>query len=209
MEDSIHNVPDVPVNSVFAAQAAPEGSANMDAQLLDKLVELWTSHRAQGLKVRLETGSLLNDHLGDPAVTRQCRGQSVMKQAATMLHISVPELYRIRWFSYFDKTDKSFWGDVPDVNRTWTKFKELLPGLKLALNGNEKQQPSSERRNTAMTVGLFKSMESMTAKLRTVNLTADETQKAKLVQKMQELVSAFADATGIRFHENVIEKIVG
>ena len=198
----------VSIETVSTAQAAPEGCANTDAQLLDKLVKIakrWTDHNSRGLKVRLEIGKLINAHLGKPTDGRQTRNKSVIKRSSEMLHIDKSELHRIRWYSHFCEDDvESFWGDVPEAKRTWTKARKILPGLK----SNEKKQPSSdEKKSAAITAGLFRSMKSMTKQLRTDNFTVDATQGEELIQEMKKLASALSNAIGTHFQMDTKEDI--
>ena len=83
-----------PTAAVPTAPAAPNGSANKDARLLDKLAKLWAADNTRSIGVRQETGSLLNAHLGQPT-KRQRHGRSVIKQAAERLQIAESELNRI------------------------------------------------------------------------------------------------------------------
>jgi len=197
------------VGAVSTAPAAPNGSANKNARLLGKLAKLWTVHNVRSLEVRRKIGSLLNARLGNPT-TRQRRGRSVLKQAAETLHVAPSELNRMRWFSHLSKDEKSCWGEVPNEDRTWTEFKKILPGLIGAVKGKRSGKHSSgERRNTTLVASLFRSVESVTAKLRAGNLTVDGTQRADLIQRLRELASAASDIVGIRFHVETEEDETG
>lgn len=188
--------------SPVAVSTAPaaNGSANKDAQLIGKIVKLWADEHTRSLAVRRETGSLLNARLGSPA-ERQPRGQSVLKQAADKLHIAESELNRMRWFAHLSQDEKSCWGEVPPGSRTWTKFKEILPDLIAASKGNEKRKRSSgEGKSPAVVDGLLRLISSATSKLRTDEFTVDETKREKLIEGLQDLLSAVSHATGVRFH---------
>jgi hypothetical protein len=65
--------------------------------LLLDLEKLWKSHRKQDLKVRWETGELLNRRLGPPT-ERLPNGQQVLKKAAKQVRIAESDLSRMRWF---------------------------------------------------------------------------------------------------------------
>jgi len=98
-----------------------------DIRFLDRLVELWASHRKCALEVRHQTGQLLNERFGDPT-KRQKRGLGLLKQAAERLRIAVSELSRMRSFAHqFVSPD-----DVVQQHdrTTWSDVKALLPKLK-------------------------------------------------------------------------------
>jgi hypothetical protein len=187
-----------PMAKATVTEAIEEGSVVKDNQLLDKLVKLWQCHNERSLQVRLKTGSLLNARLGAPT-ERQFRGQRVLAQAAERLEIAQSELNRMRWFAHFSKDGGSFWGDEEPGSRTWTKFKEILPGLKAARNGGKGQQSSSGKKTRSAVVnGIFKSLDSATSKLRTDNFKVDGAKREELIAKLRGFVSAVSDSTGIR-----------
>lgn len=183
---------------VVVTQAAKEGSAvSDDNQLLDNLVDLWKSHNERSLRVRMETGRLLNARLGSPT-ERQPRGQRVLRQAADKLHTAQSELSRMRWFAYFSKDGESFWGEEDPDKRTWNSFKKILPGLNAARKGSEKRlRFSGDKTRSAVVNGLFRSLDSATSKLRADNFTVDETKRELLIEKLRGFVSAVSDSTGI------------
>ena len=184
--------------AVSTAQAA-EQSANDDAQLLGKLAKLWANHNTRSLQVRLETGSLLNARLGQPT-ERQRRGRSVLKQAAETLHTAESELNRMRWFAYFSKDEESCWGETPQGSRSWTQFKERLPGLIAGLKGNEKRQRSSgDKKKAAVVDGLLRLISSATSTLRADDFTVDGAKKEDLIGRLQAFASAISDRIGVRF----------
>lgn len=115
--------------TITPAPVAPSPAPVDDARYLDRLAELWASHRRVGLEVRHRTGLLLNERFGEPT-TRQVRGEGQLKQAAERLCVDVSELSRMRNFAYkFESLDKF----VQQTGcTTWTEVKALLPTLKAA-----------------------------------------------------------------------------
>jgi hypothetical protein len=180
-------------------QAASKVSAETDTQLLDKLAKLWVADNTRSLELRLQTGRLLNDRLGQP-IKRQPRGPSVMKDAAETLCIAQSELNRMRWFEYFSKDEASCWSDVPPGRHSWTKFKERLPALIASLKGKEKRSSfSGDRRSTVLVDGLLRSISSVTTKFRTDSLTVVGTKREELIVGLRDLASAVFNVTGVRF----------
>jgi hypothetical protein len=197
-----------PDATVPTVQAAPNGSASKVARLLDKLVKLWAADNTRSLGVRLETGSLLNAHLGQPTERQRC-GRSVLKQAADRLQIAESDLNRMRWLPYFSK-DESCWGEIPPENRSWSKFKAILPDLIAALKGNERRKRiSSDEKSNAVVNGILRSIGSATSKLGAGNLTVDGPKKTELIRGLQDLVSAVSRVTGIRFNWETKEDETG
>jgi hypothetical protein len=128
-----------------AREAYNNKPADLTVPWLGDLVKLWTVERERTLAVRKDTGVILNWRLGQPT-ERQKHGKSVLKHVADTLTISESELNRMRWFAYFDDGEKSCWGDIPEQDRTWTKFKKILPDLRAAEKGTKKCQRSVARK---------------------------------------------------------------
>jgi len=66
---------------------------------LESLVPEWNSHHENDLEVRYKTGTLLNQHLGNPA-TRNKRGAEVVKNAAERLGTTKSDISRVRWLAH-------------------------------------------------------------------------------------------------------------
>jgi len=207
------------LRAVSTTQAAEKVSAkNNDAQLIGRLVKLWATYKKRSLEVRRKIGSLLNARLGEPN-ERQRRDRSVVERAAEKLQISVSEINRMRWYAYFSKDEKSCWGEIPPGDRTWTKFKEILPDLIAAAKGkakptalegdenlaaseaNEKRNGSSgEKKNPAAFNGVLRSIDSVISKLYTDNFSVDGQSKETLIKRLKELAFAVSKTFGVRFN---------
>ncbi len=184
--------------------AARNGSVKEDAELLGELAKLWADHNARSLDVRMETGRLLNDCLGEPT-DRQPRGQSVLEQAAKALRIAVSELNRMRWFAYFSKDEKSCWGELSEGSRCWTQFKQRLPSLIAVVKGTKRpKRRSSDEQRTVSADGILKLMKSATSKLRTDNFIVEGAKKDALIEGLREFASAVSDRVGVRCYVETI-----
>jgi len=95
---------------------------------LESLVQECYSLGSSDLEVKYKTGTLLNQHLGDPA-TRNKRGAEVVKNAAGRLGITKSEISRTRWFAHLFSSVEDLKGRYSEV-KSWAGVKDLLPGLK-------------------------------------------------------------------------------
>lgn len=92
---------------------------------LESLVQEYYSLDRSDLEVKYKTGTLLNQHLGDPA-TRAKRGAEVVKNAAERLGTTKSDISRVRWFAYLFSSIQDL-GDKYPKAKSWTAVKGILP----------------------------------------------------------------------------------
>jgi len=191
-------------NSIIGIHTADE-SAESDLQLIGKLAKIWVTHVKRGIETRMDIGSLLNERLGSPAKT-QGYGQAILKKAATALHASESEINRMRWLAHLGKDGTSFWGETPEGDRTWTRFKAILPTLKPALGKKRRKASSSKKVKTFAFSGVLKVLRSMNSKLRADGFAVDAKKKSKLIEELRDLAALVYSKCAIRLH---IEDLTG
>jgi len=101
---------------------------NANADLLKALGRLWRQYDKRGLEVRLQTGAVLNTHLGSPS-ERQLYGVTVLKKVAEELNLSVSDLSRMRGFAHHFTSIAELKAQHPAVS-SWTDVKTLLVKLR-------------------------------------------------------------------------------
>jgi len=201
-----------PTTEVGTHDLAPE-----DYQLLSQLTELWREHGERDLRVRWQTGELLNRRLGPPTKSL-AYGQHVLEKAEEQLQIDYTDLNRMRWFAHLFKSVEDFQERHPEEH-TWTGFKVLLPDLKAAFTGSPRQvrgvgragESSSAPTSTDKPVsdvgecdtghldGIWQSLEDVTEKLRGNGLRFDENARSRMLRTIQQLVAVLYDRHQIRF----------
>jgi len=167
----------------------PADPALKDRQLVDQLVTLWRSHQEHGLQVRWGMGALLNSNLGPPAV-RLAHGKQVLKMAAEKLQFAESELSRMRWFAFLFKSAEDFQTKHPGV-RSWTKVKELLPGL-IAVRKGDKKAPSS-RKKVAAIGGVLRSLNNATKWCRKKGIDLDDATRARMLKAITSFMEAVSE----------------
>jgi len=164
-----------------------------DRQLVDQLVTLWRSHQERGLQVRWETGALLNRHLGPPT-ERLAHGRQVLKTAAVELQTAESELSRMRWFAFLFKSAEDFQAEHPEAH-SWTKFKELLPGLLPARKGGKKASPSKKK---AAAVSGLRYLNNATKWLRRKGVDLDDAARERVLKAIKSFMEAVHERLQIR-----------
>jgi len=126
-------VSEEPIGVSNDTQRTEPDERDREERVLDRVVRCWKHYQRSGLVVRHKIGRILNDLLGPPT-KRLPQGERVMKKVAKRLGKSESEVSRFRGFA-------DNFADVPDLLKaypecnTWTKFKALLPKLKLSQGG--------------------------------------------------------------------------
>jgi len=155
-----------------------------DLRLIGHLAKLWQGHHRKDLEIRHRTGVLLNEGLGPPTKP-QAYGPGILKRAAEECGIAQSELSRMRSFAHrFDTLDR-FRQEHPGVS-TWTKVKELLPGLK-PRNGDKAKEQTVTPSRTA-TGGVTRSVTGIIEKLRGLDPIPKSREDEVLREKLRELI---------------------
>lgn len=194
-----------------------------DTELLDQLAKKWCSHRARGLKLRWDSGALLNrTSLGDPA-KRSAYGKGILKEAAKRLEISRPDLGRMRWFARLFESFADFEKQHPGIG-TWTQVKAPLPSLIAAFRGNEDEAPATDdaveqppavngdgpkpsgdaKKNAALVVGVLRSVRSATKRFHQ-GFALNEATKKQMRESLQQLNEVASGLLGIRVSIEIVE----
>ncbi len=106
--------------SVELARASEEARLQHDREWVKRLGDRWRNHHSQDLRLRYETGKILNDRIGPPT-ERLPRGEGVMRMLAEEANLDESALNRMRWFAYrftsFEAfqtahADRSSWNSV-------------------------------------------------------------------------------------------------
>jgi hypothetical protein len=171
-------------------------------ELLAKLVELWSRHRRAGLEVRLATGQLLNEELGEPA-GRQSYGDGVLKACAAKLGLAVSELSRMRCFAANYESLDDLAQRHPEVT-TWTQVKSLLPALRCRKEGMESitKAPKADVVPTPSRTPVrrvIKTLSKIHSRLDGVHLDKTEAIWTELNDTIRDLVAAASEALGVSY----------
>jgi hypothetical protein len=130
--------------------------------------------------------------------------------ASKRLHIHQSELNRMRWFAHLSKGKKSFWGDIPPSDRSWTRFKTILPRLIAAVKGGPKPNARmGNTRSSSVINGVLRSIRSAASKLRSEGSSVNEAKKNELIRDLRDFASAVANRVGIRFRLEVEDETGG
>jgi hypothetical protein len=168
--------------------------APKDRELLDQLGKLWEDHSERDLVVRHETGRLLNHHFGSPAVTRQSRGQQVLKLVAERLGTNLSDLSRMRWFAEHFKTLEALKEGYPGVDN-WTRVKALLS----TLNSQEGGQGAAKTKGqSAILRELMRSLEALSSKFGRITQDPGDLEKEAFQAKLREFVEALPGVLQVR-----------
>jgi len=169
--------------------------------LVSKLVELWSQHHRSGLEVRLQTGQLLNETLGGPAV-RQPYGGGVLKDCAAKIGVAVSELSRMRTFASHYASLEDVTQKHPEVT-TWTEMKALLPTLTRKGKGTETKViarkavvAAPSRTPVRRTI---KTLKNIHHRLDGVHLDKSEALWTEFNNTIRDLVAAASNTLGVSF----------
>lgn len=153
--------------------------------MLDQLAKQWQTYEHSGLVVRHEIGTLLNDHLGSPT-KRLPQGERTLKKAAERLAVSESELSRMRWLADEFVNLADLLKAHPECN-TWTKFKALLPKLKLSQDGEATDVAHS--RESVSHHAILRSVKMLREKIRSL----ESVQASELDPKLREELKGLAE----------------
>jgi hypothetical protein len=148
------------------------------ARAIKQMADLWKPHQHQGITRRHEMGRLINRLIGPPTC-RQKYGLGVTKRLSEELHISRPEISRLRKFAHHVVDLEEFLRDHGDLN-SWTKIKQYLPTFP-----SNRKPPSAGQR-------LAKSVKSLANRFRALGegLAADDRRRVlKVWGTLQDLAS--------------------
>jgi hypothetical protein len=110
--------------AIDLARSAEEQVHENDRAWIADLAQRWNVHHRQGLRLRFETGVILNARFGPPT-TRQPRGENVLGLVSRETNIDASDLNRMRWFAFRFKDFATFQDSCPET-RTWSQVRLLL-----------------------------------------------------------------------------------
>lgn len=113
--------------SVELARASEEARLQHDRDWVKSLGQRWKNHHNQDLRLRYETGKILNDRIGPPT-ERLPRGEGVMQMLAEEANIDESSLNRMRWFAHRFASFEAFQTAYPDRS-SWNQVTLLLVEL--------------------------------------------------------------------------------
>jgi len=174
-----------------------QNHAQEDKQLLLRLEKLWKSHLKCDLEVRWKTGDLLNRRLGAPT-ERLAHGQQVLKKVARQLQIAESDLSRMRWFAHLFQSVVDFQEKHPSTG-SWTKVKELIPGLTAAGDSDGVKSPTEEKssggeKDVAVIAGILRSLGSATERFRQNGFALAGAKR----EQMRKTIGQFLEVVGER-----------
>jgi len=187
---------------------AESGSSERQASLLaddlltqlDQLAEKWRDHSVADLRLRHETGAVLNAHFGNPT-ERLEYGEGVVEELAQRLRIEKSDISRMRRFAHHFESVEDLGVKHHDVT-TWSDVRKLLP--KLRAKSKEDGQLAGEtssrssRSKSAKVRGLKLSLKHLSDSLRTVREDLSKKEREELLAKFQELAEAVSDCLRVR-----------
>jgi hypothetical protein len=193
--------PASPPEPAPAADDAPPKTTPEEDVLLNTLASLWQAHQDHGLSTRHMIGELLNRRY-DPPTEKQARGKYIMTLAANRLHISIPDLSRMRWLAFLFKSVEDLKAKHPDVT-TWTKFKERLPALKqqagLAADSvHEQAAPAAAKKQGGAARKVVRSLKRLTDMVKKNEAALGKEERDALAAKLQEFARVVAEKFQIR-----------
>jgi len=168
-----------------------------EEKLLKDLQDLWQDHQKVDLKVRYETGRLLNERLGSPE-KRQPYGQQVVKLAAEKCGLVQSDLSRMRRFA---ASYKSF-DEASQAVRNWTQFKESLSSENRKDKNGEVSSPKATSRQFDR---LLQSLNRYADQLREVKSDPGEGKRKKLLETFQKFAKALPKCLCIRMDVKLIK----
>jgi len=189
-----------PLEPAPAADDAPPKTTPEEDLLLNTLASLWQAHQEHGLSTRHMIGELLNRRY-DPPPEKQERGKYIMTLAANRLHISIPDLSRMRWLAFLFKSVEDLKAKHPDVT-TWTRFKERLPALKQqagqpADSTPEQAAPAAKKEGGAASK-VVRSLKRLTDMVKKNEAAPGKAERDALAAKLQEFARVVAEKFQIR-----------
>lgn len=113
--------------SVELARASEEARLQHDREWVKRLGQRWKLHHSQDLRLRYDTGKVLNDRIGPPT-ERLPRGEGVMQMLAEEANIDESSLNRMRWFAHRFASFEAFQTVHPDRS-SWNSVCLLLVEL--------------------------------------------------------------------------------
>ena len=187
-----------------APRDLPSGDEQHLDRLLNRLVKVWGTYQADGLKRRHRMGSLLNQRLGPPD-KRQPLRKRVLELASGRLGISVSELSRMRWLAHLFASVGDLREKHPKVN-TFTEFKELLPDL-MPSRGRGEGSRGVKKQDRALR-GAVNSLGRVVLNLRRVGTFPSCKDRDDLLEKVRELNEVVTNGHGfndpIAWSESVV-----
>jgi len=193
---------DSPENNGSAATQAPYATEEFN-RLLGEIAERWRAHRGEDLKLRYQTGELLNRQYGDPT-KRQKRGTGTLLREADQLGIAQSEISRLRRFSHRFKSFTDFKAAHPEA--TWTTVKsDILPSLmsedkrkaKGSSGGDAKGTVKPKPRIPVADI-LAKALAGLSQQLSCSRKEISESERERLLVHVQELVKALNECLQIQ-----------
>lgn len=167
---------------------------------LEWLAAKWRDHSVADLRLRHETGALLNEHFGNPD-QRQAYGQGVMDEVSERLGIGMSDLSRMRRFAQHFKSLEDLMDRHPGVF-TWSDVRQLLPTLKATSkrDGEPKASasPKASGRKSAKVRGMKQSLESLTQRLKEAREGLSDDERKELLKTFRALAQAVEDCLKVR-----------
>jgi len=113
-------------------------------QKVNVFAERWKAHHDDDLTLRHETGTWLNQHLGDP-LQRQPRGDGKIQKLGERLGLDHSDISRMRKMAQLFTSVEDMRREHPTVT-TWTKVRGLLS--QLSQDGKAKASSPPPKRST-------------------------------------------------------------
>jgi hypothetical protein len=165
----------------------PQKRAAEEAQMLDRLAQIWQTCRKRDLESRRQMGELLNEQLGPPTQS-QDYGAGTLKKASKRLRISESELSRMRWFAYHFASLAALKKARRDAD-TWSKVKTEL--ARRNPKGGQRTGGSRPAEDQAPSVGrLVRSLGSAVAQLTRLVSELAEQDEAAVLEAFRQLQEA-------------------
>jgi hypothetical protein len=163
---------------------------------LANLAKLWGEHLQENLKLRHQTGALLNLRFGNPH-KRQNRDEGVMKQVSEQLGVAESELSRMRHFAWHFKSFEDFKAEHAKVT-TWTDVKELIPTLKAK---GQQQGPRAVSSTT-----LKRSLDKLSSKVQQVPMNLSDSEKKAILEMFKKVAQAVENC--LKIHVSIEDQPV-
>ena len=107
--------------------ASEESRLQHDREWVKRLGDRWCNHHSQDLRLRYDTGKVLNDRMAlQPSV--YLRGEGVMQMLAEEANIDESSLNRMRWFAHRFTSFEAFQTAHP-TGSSWNQVTLLLVEL--------------------------------------------------------------------------------
>lgn len=180
------------VDATVVSDASVTESVAIAEQLCRRIQPLWDNHNREGLRVRFETGEILNEQLGDPNA-RQKRGPGIVSRVAKTLRIAESDISRMRRFAFQFQSFEMFRQAHPACT-TWCEVRYLLPGLRRpdSTKSAVRRKKTANRHHRLQQRIFIRHLASMKGKLARVAGDLKPDQLEEVVDAMRNLLSVLS-----------------